>query len=533
MNRSLKGSLPVLLRPLVAALAMAGMASSAFAIDIPTGKEDVVINWNTTVKGGLGWRVDKIDPAIGNSATAHQSDYKFPDRWDMWQKRLDVLTEVDVIVKDSYGLRVSAAGWYDGAYSNTDYAYNPDLVAYRAHLGKFDDETKRFYRGPSGEFLDAFVFGTFDLAGRETSVKLGRHALVWGVSQVSMGESVSYSQQPSDLRKAAELPGASPKETALPLPQFSFQTGLTHTLSLSGYYQFDWKPNRLSAGGTFLGSADMLWGTSGGLPVAPYYTMPITDPVTPSSNSGRNFGVQLAYAPDWLEGGNIAVLYRKFDEKQPWALLLNDAIPTGFHHAYARGVEMVGLVSNFAAGGFSAGAEINYTRNGALASQGPGVFGARGDTWHFLLNGQKIIGETALWNSGVLVAEIGYTHLSKVRESPWLYNGKGYGCAGGVDAGCATDNTWTGSLIFQPTWFNAPAPGINLTGSFVLAGYGISGNSANLIGGKEGSYSWSVGVTADVRNKYKIGLQYSDSKAKKPELTTDRGRLNLTFTTTF
>jgi hypothetical protein len=521
------------LQPLLAFLALAGLASSVQAVEIKTGNEDVVIHWDTTAKASFGWRVDRIDPLIGNSVTGHQSDYKFPDRGDMWQKRIDILTEMDVVFKGNYGARVSAAGWYDAAYNNLDYVSNPNLTAFRAHSGKYDAETRRFYHGPSGEILDAFAFGTFDLGGREVSVKLGQHSLVWGVSMVSLGESLSWSQQPSNLRKAAEIPGSSPKEVAMPLTQLSFQSEIVPKLSVAGYYQMDWKRNRLSEGGTFLGAADMLWGTSGGVPVAPNVTIPMTAPVLPSDNSGRNYGVQLSASPDWLAGGNVSLVYRRFDEKQPWALLADSAYFTGFHNSYARDVEIFGAASNFALAGLSIGVEMNYTKDGALVSQGVGRDGARGDTWHALANGQRLVGATPFWDSGVLVAELGYTRLAKVSSRADMYSGVGYACAGGAAAGCATKDTWTGSLMFMPTWFNAPIPGMNLTGSLILAGYGLSGNTPNLVGGKKGSYSYSVGMAADYLNRYKISLQYSDSEAKKSEATTDRGRVSLSFATTF
>ncbi len=519
------------MRPLLAFLTLAGLTQTAGAFEIPTGIDDLAVHWDNTITAGLGWRAQGIDPVIGNNVTTHQSDYKFPNAGDMWKKRIDVLSEFDVVFRDNYGFRVSAAGWYDAAYDNHNYGSNPNLFAFRSRTDGFDSYTKRYYNGPSGELLDAFAFGNFNPGGHNLSMKVGQYSLVWGVSQVSIGEALSYGQQPMNFQKSAENPGISPKEIALPLPQVSFQADLVPKVSLAGYYQLAWRPNRLSEGGTYLGAADPLWQPTAGVPVAPGVTLPISE-FEPPSHPGGNYGVQLSLTPEVMGGGNVSLVYRRFDEKQPWPLLVNDASFSGFHNSFARGVQLFGVSSNFGVGGISVGAEMNYTKNGALSSTGIGQDGARGDTWHALLNGMKMFGTTPLWNSSVLIAELGYTHLVNVNSRPDLFNGEGYACVGGQAAGCATKNTVTGSLIFQPMWFNVPFDGVNLTGNLVLAGYGIKGTTPNLIGGQLGSYTWGIGVTADIRNRYKLALQYTGYGARKAQQTTDRGNVILTFSTT-
>ncbi len=42
-------------------------------------------------------------------------------------QRVDLLSEFDVVWRQHYGARVSAAGWYDYAYRNSDVKQNPAL----------------------------------------------------------------------------------------------------------------------------------------------------------------------------------------------------------------------------------------------------------------------------------------------------------------------------------------------------------------------------------------------------------------------
>ena len=67
-------------------------------------------------------------------------------------------------------------GWYDGAYGDTSKS-NPPAAVNIAELHR--QRVQRLHQAPvprrPGEFLDAFVFGRFDLGDVPLTVKLGRH----------------------------------------------------------------------------------------------------------------------------------------------------------------------------------------------------------------------------------------------------------------------------------------------------------------------------------------------------------------------
>ncbi len=517
----------------------------AHALQIDTGNPDLKVNWTTEFRLGMGWRTEGIDSAMGDDPLNHQSEYS-THAGDMWKRRLDVLTELDMVYKESYGARISATGWYDNAYDDHDLHGNPRLSGISAYSnGKLSGAAQRYYNGPSGEILDAFVFGTFDIAGASTSLKAGQHSLIWGVSQVSAADAISWSQQPSNQQKGAETPGASPKELAMPLTQLSFQSQLTDAFSVAGYYHLDWKPNRASEGGTFLGGPDFLYSGDGRIFASsiPNFGNVYIDQgkvIEPDDKHSGNYGLQLSFSPSWYNGGSIGLVYRRFDEMQPWAANF-EVDPTSlvgmrFHQVYNRGVDLFGAYTNFNWQDISWGAEVSYRRGTALDSTGGplpdgSLDGATGNTWHALLNAQAAMPTVPLYDTGIVVAELSYTYLDKVTHNEAVYNK----CQDAIDGpGCGTRDASSFSLIIMPTWLQV-LPGVDLTGNLTLAGYGIQGNSPVLTGPAERAFTWSAGVTADINMKYKVGLLYSDAGDTEPRIgamgATDRGRITLTFQT--
>jgi hypothetical protein len=104
---------------------------------------------------------------------------------------------------------------------------------------------------------------------------------------------------------------------------------------------------------------------------------------------------------------------------------------------------------------------------------------------------------------------------------------------------------------FTPTWFQV-FPGVDVLAPITWS-QGISGNAAVLLGGNENAGTWSVGVAADIYQKYRIDLKYNGyygNYSTSPTPATpaggvlgvangvnaslsDRGWVSLTFKTTF
>ncbi|MDX9698239.1 MAG: DUF1302 family protein [Rhodocyclaceae bacterium] len=525
------------LQAAIALAVMLGGVGSAHAFSIDTGNRDLQIRFDNTLRYNLGMRVEERDSKIARSPNADEGDAKF-DQGDVITNRLDLLSELDVVYKRRHGMRISAAAWYDMAYNDVDVEKSPHVAGSTSYFNDtYSSHTKRYYRGPSGEILDAFVFSSFDVGNSPVNVKLGRHSVVWGEGLMHGAHEISYRQAPSDSRKAAENPGSETKELFLPVGQFSFQSTLTDTLSLGGQYFFEWQPNRFPEGGTYLAGTDYLWegpdrfGSRNRL-----------DPLEPD-DSGE-WGANLRWSPRALNGGIVGAYYREFNEKQGWLQMVGT---NGYRLSYAEDTKLYGLSLGKVFSGISVGAELSYRKNAALnGSAGPDGEGPRGNTWHAVLNGTKSMTGGDWFDSAILMGSVAYSRLDKVTENENRFRGEGYaGCAAGQDKwdGCATDDVWQAAFRFMPQWMSA-MDGVDITLPIAFT-HTLKGNGATMGGGNQGHSTYSIGVEADINKFYKVGLTYADSYAHYKDngivatggnggwQTNDRGRVTLTLKATY
>jgi hypothetical protein len=547
--------------------ALCGAPAHAFEID--SGNPDLAIRWDNTVRANLAARVESRDNKIGNSALSDEGDYSFDNR-DLVAKRLDLLSEFDVVYMKRYGGRLSGAAWYDGAYSGTSRSNpNPPLVNIPSYVGnQYSSTTKRLYAGPSGEVLDAFVFGGIDLGDVPVNAKLGRHTTYWGESLFLGGHlhSISYSQSPLDLQKGFATPGTEAKELFRPLNQLSVQAQVTDTLSLAAHYMLEWESARYPEGGTYLGPVDFVFNG----PDRQFLVLPAAvggpgfatrGPASEPRQSGE-FGLSGRWSPAWLDG-TMGVYYRNFADKLPQTFLTSvPAATRQYNLIYADNIELYGISLAKNIGGVSLGTEVSKRVNTPLNSQVLGVVpglpsqgdtaGPRGDTWHALVNVLGTVPKTPVFDSATWAAELQYSSWDKVRSGANLFNALGFApCNATATApakdkwdGCTTKNYWGIGVAFTPTWYQV-FPGVDLSAPLTYA-VGVSGNAATVFGGNEGLGNYSLGLSADVQQKYRFDLKYIDFLGRYKDngtavtstngLTTflrDRGFVSLTFRTTF
>lgn len=502
---------------LAIAIATVSAAGTVAAVPIDLDNPDIEWRWDNTLRYNLGVRAQKQERALSRSATQQVGNNMF-DRGDVVANRVDLLSETDFIYKKKYGARVSAAAWYDDAYAGkkakglSEYSAAGFPSAYpNEHYTGYVD---RYYQGPSGEILDAFVFGGFDIGAVPVNIRVGRHSLYWGESLFSFIHGVSYAQGPVDIRKATATPGTEAKELFLPLNQFSLQTQLADNLSLAGYYQFEWDPSRLPEGGTYFGTADFLFNGGTTLALAPNFGIPVRGNVDTPPNSGA-FGLSARWRPEALDG-TLGFYYREFSDTLPNIVASFDAtgVPTSVFNKYAEDVRLYGVSLSKQVGSLSVGAELVRRENTALNSISLSPDFARGDTWHALANVIASYGGTPLWDASVLQAELTYSRLDKVTKNRGFYNDDhNPGCAnqhggqGDAKDGCSTRDNLAVQLSYTPTWYQV-AGGLDLSAPITF-GMGLHGTSPVANGGNEGAGTYSFGVSADYLAQYKATLAYN------------------------
>ncbi len=537
---------------LLAGLVLGAGASCGYAFQLDSGNDDVVIRWDNTVRYNYMGRVGSQDPNILASANSNDGDRNFGK--GTVSNRLDLLSEADVVFKRHHGIRVTAASWYDDAYrrlDNSDPATSNHLVNGAQAVG-LSNAASRYHRGPSGEILDAFVFTRLDIGSSPLDLKLGRHTVFWGEGLLSPIHSLSYGQSPLDLRKAASVPGVELKELFLPRNALSAQLQASSSLTFSAQYFLDWRPARFPEPGSYLGSADFL-GEGGESLITPMGLLLRGSDIKPKKRG--DWGLAARWRPDSLDG-TLGVYFRNTSDIQPQILL--SPLSGSYNLAYPDNIKIFGASLAKNLGSVSMGAEVNWRRNMPLLSEGaavgplPGMapsmpasgstLGARGDTVHAVLNFMGSVGRGPIYDAANWTFEMQYSRWNKVTQGQNVFMGR--------DAYTKIDKPTKNYVGFNlnvaPTWYQV-RPGVDL--SMPISYHrGLAGTSAVAGGGNKGAGNWSIGLSFDVDQTYKIDLTYADNFAPYQLDTAnggiaataapygyikDRGFLSLTFKTTF
>jgi hypothetical protein len=549
-----KHTIPQPLSVLAVAIAAISYTGSVQASQIETNNPKLVVRWDNTIRYNLGVRTESQDERLLANSIFNDGDKKF-DKGDIITNRLDILSELDIDYDQRFGLRITAAGWYDNAYNDDTLPEGTDSPY---SSGKYSDEVSRFINGPSGEILDAFVWANFELGEALVNVKLGKHSILWGEGLFLGAHAISYSQAPIDGVKAVSSPGIETKEVFLPINQISFKAQVLDNVTIMGQYALDWKAFRTPYPGTYLMGADFAPGADQ-FNFAPGVNGTVLDPREPED--GKIWGLGLKWSVDAIDS-DIGFYYREFDDVIPESGVLvsftNPANPFTytFQSPYAEDVSIYGLSLGTSVGAVSVGSELSYRKNGHLNSATSYVTalgydtGAAGNTWHAVVNGVYLLPNTSFWDTGSLVAEMAYSRLDKITKNEELYRGEGYAACVNANEdmsdGCSTDDFWQVAFKFTPEYLQI-IPGWDLKLPISLNA-GISGTAPSGSSGNQDAVSWSVAAAGIYLNKYEFTLRYADRSAdtkyvdgvavggngsKSTVGVTDRGYLNFTFKVAF
>ena len=407
-----------------------GAPRGALALEFDTGNEDLKVRWDNTARYNLGLRVQNQDPAILGNANADDGDRNFGNG-SVVTNRLDVLSEFDIVWQRKYGVRVSAAGWYDQAYAsldNTNTASANTLVYGLPVAGVLSPHTKRFGRDPSGEMLDWFAFGGFDVGGVPVNVKVGQHTAYWGESLLLGGliHGMAYAQNSVDAWKLQATPGSEAKEYIRPRGAITIQAQPTAELSLAAQWFYNWQAVRSPESGSYLSGTDML--NFGGqslitgpnpfaavIPGAPaalrLWNAQAVSPSRYSASLG-DYGLAARWNPQWLDG-TLGLYFRNTTDVLPQLMLTpgvaslpaatctaiggtvlspttclvnKNATTVGdlkqygkagtYQIAYGNNIHLYGLSLSKNIAGVSVGAEMSYRQNMPLVSDAVSVLPA-------------------------------------------------------------------------------------------------------------------------------------------------------------
>lgn len=507
----------ILLQSAAAAAFTLGLSGSAYAIGIDTGDPDLTIRFDNTVKYTVGVRVKPEDknvaPGPYDNFSVDDGDNNFK-QGDLETNRFDLLSEFDLDYQHRMGFRVSGAGWYDQVYnqnnSNNSPLTNNNLGG---HPNNHFANGTQVLQGRDAEVLDGFIYRNLDLEnGQNLDIRLGRHSVLWGESLFWGGNAIAGTQQPVDVLKALSLPGAQFKEIIMPTGQLSAIWQINSKLSLGAFYQFEDRKERDPTVGSYFGFADFYDAGGYNLLVAPgTYFGRLKNIDAYKHNQG---GGEIRWkATDNWELGFYAVNY---DARSPKFWLepgvqagpqSDGAFRIGSYDAfYAQNIHAYAASFATLVGDTNVSGEFAVHTHQPMASGdgdfivgGPGTPYAVGDTFHGNMSAITLFPANKLWEGAVLVGELAYNYRINVNNKALLDPN-------------TTPSAWAAWLNFEPSYFQV-LPGLDLTVpiniTYVFGGRSSLGPSIyDFIGENSGSITF--GVSGTYRDRYKIGLSYTD-----------------------
>lgn len=406
---------------LATALAALWPLGAAHGFEIDVGNPDIQLRWDNTIRYNLATRVQDQDQALLKNANLDDGNRNFER--NRWFNRFDVLSEADIIYRRNFGARVSAALWWDPAYRSLDNTspQTSNTLVNGLPAVALSPFTKRYGEGPSGEFLDAFVFANFDADGIPINLKAGQHTVFWGDSLLLGGavHGVSYAQNSLDVWKGLATPGAEAKELFRPRGGLTLQVQPHQDLSVAAQWFYNWQAVRYPESGTYLSISDALNFGADSLILGanPFATAVPGSPAllrawrggynTKQSTYGGkldDFGLAARWSPEWLDG-TLGLYYRNATDIQPQVVLTQGfaALPGAtctaiggivvapgaciinrnvtnvadltqrgkageYNLAYGDDIHIFGVTLSKGIGGISIGAELSYRENMPLLS---------------------------------------------------------------------------------------------------------------------------------------------------------------------
>ena len=269
------------LKPLVTSITAALIAMQSFggnAASFDVG--DFAITFDSTFSAGASWRIEDRDfnKFIGktnnqvfdwSNYSAMSPQYAGPQIWasngaytsngDLGNLNYDPGEAFSQVIKGfheltidggSYGAKVSMMYYKDFAVEGIGYE-NP--VTGQSFDPCRDDKAKELVC-EDFRFLDAYVFADFDFNDgmNPVSIRIGEQVLSWGESTlIPHGINVS----PVDIARL-KAPGSDLKEAFIPTGMVWANIGLTESLSLEAFYQYEWQKTYLPVPGSYFSTND-------------------------------------------------------------------------------------------------------------------------------------------------------------------------------------------------------------------------------------------------------------------------------------
>ncbi|RIX49571.1 MAG: DUF1302 family protein [Rhodocyclales bacterium GT-UBC] len=489
------------------------LAPAAQAFDVDTGNPDLAVRFDNTVKLSTAYRPQNADQKLASSFSGgapqalnfNAGDDNFRNK-GIVSRRVDLLSEFDVVYQRRFGFRISGAAWYDDVYHRSSDASDP--FNGQSPTDRFPDHTQRI-AGGDAEVLDAFLFGSWDLGEHRLSARLGRHALQYGESLFFGDNGIARAQGPIDINKLMSSPNAQFKEIIRPVPQVSGQLQLSQDVSIGGYVQFGWEADRLPPAGSYFSTANIPWGSKQselvGIPAGPLagnHVLAAGSDRKPSDYG--QFGLQLKWRIDETDLGFYFARYHDKGGQLYGALNVFNPAAGQWFYVFPEATKTVGFSASHTFGDVNLAMEASVRDNMPLRS-GPNIIypaafvaqprHATGKTAHVNFSWLANFGPNLIARESSLVGEIAWNRALSVNDPDHELEQT------------RTRDATAIQLVYTPTYRQA-MPGLDLSVPIGLR-YTLDGRSSVTAWEARGNGTFTLGVEGNYLSVWQFGLTYA------------------------
>ena len=345
---------------------------------------------NVPVEGDIGVRLHGTG---GGGAANPDFNFLNGDDGNLNSKRGDI---VSLALKGTHDLGLK---WGDGWKFLGRATWVYDWKVDDTRTTPLSSEAKALAKH-NAQLLDLWLSKDLSVAGAPTVIKLGNQVVSWGEDIFILGGVNSIN--PLDLRKY-HTPGTQLKEIFRPAPMLYFNTGLSSTVNLEGYYQFRWNSFQFDPVGTFFSGADVVGkgqrdayapssfglcsslatftcGDGSRAPIAAgANVVPIEMADRKPPNTGQ-YGLAMRLKPKAVDA-EFTLYYLRYHDKLPFTSYVADAknsslvTPTSagnllglsYFNEYGQDKDLFGLSVSTKAGPVAVGAELSYRPRDSVA----------------------------------------------------------------------------------------------------------------------------------------------------------------------
>jgi len=243
----------------------AAFSGQAFGTDFEVG-DGWQGNVLSTFSIGSSWRASNADSQLYGQAngallgrtngtganTIDEGNLNY-NKGDQFTTLAKLFTEVE-LKKGDMGALVRAKAWYDYSLNKQDVNFGNQANGYNGYnlatnsLGPRRPLSDKGY-DPLLKFdgvylLDAYVYNTFDIAGKPLQVRLGNQVVNWGEALFVQGVNQINPIDVPSFRK----PGAQLKEVFVPVPIAFASQSFGEAGAVEVFYQAKFKPTPIEAG---------------------------------------------------------------------------------------------------------------------------------------------------------------------------------------------------------------------------------------------------------------------------------------------